>query len=142
MATIFERIARGELPAHRVYEDEHVVAFLDIQPVARGHVLVIPRKGYRTLDAMPAKAAAAVGAALPRVAAAVQRATGCVGYNVLQNNGEAAGQAVPHVHFHIIPRYDARKDAFSYDWPAGELGDEEAAELREAIASAVPDAAP
>jgi histidine triad (HIT) family protein len=90
MPSIFSRIIAGEIPCHRVYEDEHVIAFLDIGPVSRGHVLVVPKEEKAKLHELSDASAAALGAALRKVAAAVVRATGCADYNVLQNNGAAA----------------------------------------------------
>ena len=104
--TIFSRILRGEIPCARVYEDADVFAFLDISPLSPGHTLVIPKEPAATLDQLSDAAAAAVGRVLPRIARAVMAATGATAYNVLQNNGAAAHQAVFHVHFHIIPKYD------------------------------------
>lgn len=103
--TIFSKILRGEIPCHKVYEDEDVFAFLDISPIARGHTLVIPKRGAETLDQLSDETAAALGRALPRLARAVLAATGATAYNVLQNNGSAAHQSVGHVHFHIIPKH-------------------------------------
>jgi histidine triad (HIT) family protein len=105
MPSIFTRIIAGEIPCHRVYEDEHVIAVLDIGPLSRGHVLVVPKEERERLHELSEESAAALGSALRRVAAALVRATGCADYNVLQNNGAAAHQAVMHVHFHIIPRH-------------------------------------
>jgi len=103
--TIFGKILRGEIPCHRVYEDDKVLAFLDVNPIARGHVLVIPREPAETIDKLSDDSAAALGRVLPRVARAVMAVTGTNAYNVLQNNGPLAHQAVMHVHFHIIPKY-------------------------------------
>src|SRR4051812_17887933 len=104
--TVFTKILRGDIPCHRVYEDDHVLAFLDINPIARGHTLVIPKESAETLDRLSDAAAAALGRALPRISRAVLAATGARAFNVLQNNGAAAHQAVLHVHFHIIPKHD------------------------------------
>ena len=104
--TVFGKILRGELPCHRVYEDDHVLAFLDVGPIARGHTLVIPKEVAATLDQLSDDSAAAIGRVLPRIARAVLAATGASAFNVLQNNGVAAHQAVHHVHFHIIPKFD------------------------------------
>ncbi len=104
--TIFGKILRNEIPCHRIYEDADVLAFLDVSPLSRGHTLVIPREPAETLDALSAEASAAIGRVLPRIARAVLAATGARAYNVLQNNGSLAHQAVMHVHFHIIPKYD------------------------------------
>jgi histidine triad (HIT) family protein len=105
--TLFSKIVRGEIPCHKVYEDERVLAFLDINPLSRGHTLVIPKEAAVTLDALSDDSAAALGRALPRICRAVMKATGVKDYNVLQNNGALAHQAVFHLHFHIIPRPDA-----------------------------------
>ena len=106
MTTIFTRIIKGEIPSHKIYEDERVFAFLDINPISRGHALVIPREEAATLDQLSDESAAAIGRVLPRIARAVLKVTGATAYNVLQNNGAAAHQAVLHVHFHIIPKHD------------------------------------
>jgi histidine triad (HIT) family protein len=105
--TIFSKIIRGEIPCHKVYEDDWVLAFLDINPLSPGHTLVIPKEPIATLDALSDDACAAIGRVLPRICRAVLRATGARDFNVLQNNGAAAHQAVFHVHFHIIPKLDA-----------------------------------
>ena len=134
--TIFSRILRGEVPSHRVYEDPHVVAFLDAFPLSRGHTLVVPREAAETLDALSDESAAAIGRILPRLCRAVMKATGCTAYNVLQNNGSGAHQAVLHVHFHIIPKPGA--DAgLGIKWPSGKLDATEAPALAKQIAAAI-----
>ena len=120
--TIFAKILRGEIPCHKIYEDEHVLAFLDIMPIARGHTLVIPKQEAATLDLLSDEASAAIGRVLPRISRAVLAATGAKAFNVLQNNGALAHQAVFHVHFHIIPKYDA-DSGLGIGWPAGKLQD-------------------
>src|SRR5829696_5779813 len=97
--TIFAKILRGEIPCHRVYDDDKVFAFLDVNPISRGHTLVIPREPAETLDKLSDESAAAIGRVLPRIARAVCAATGATAYNILQNNGPMAHQAVFHVHF-------------------------------------------
>ncbi len=104
--TLFAKIIAGEIPCHKVYEDEKVLAFLDIAPLAPGHTLVIPKKPARYLDELDDDSAAAIGRVLPRIARAVMKATGVEAYNILQNNRPEAHQAVFHVHFHIIPKPD------------------------------------
>lgn len=136
--SIFARIARGEIPAQRVYETDQVLAFLDIAPLSPGHVLLIPKEPIETLDAATPEQAGALGAALPRLVRAVQEATGAAGVNVLQNNGTAAGQLVPHVHFHIIPRFAG--DGLGFRWNAGTYGPGEAEAMREKIARLMRDA--
>ncbi|HYE01765.1 MAG TPA: HIT family protein [Phycisphaerales bacterium] len=133
--TIFSRIIRGEVPCHKVYEDGQVLAFLDVGPLARGHTLVIPKEPAATLDRLSAESAAALGRVLPALCRAVMKATGAVAYNVLQNNGAAAHQAVDHVHFHIIPRLGS--DGLGIRWAAGKLDPEAGAELARAIAAAL-----
>ena len=135
MSTIFDQILDGEIPCHRVYEDDHVLAFLDIGPLSRGHTLVIPKERKTHLHELSDEAAAALGRVLPRLCRAVMAATGAGAYNVLQNNGRAAGQVVEHVHFHIIPRYGDR--GLGIEWVPGELSPGEAEELTQAIAAAL-----
>ena len=128
---IFCRIVRGEIPAMKVLEDEACLAFLDVGPLAEGHVLLIPRAHAQTLDELSADQAAAMLRHLPALVKAVQAATGCAGVNVLQNNGKAAHQEVPHVHFHIIPRTPG--DAFGFNWPAGQYRPGRAEQLVQTI---------
>jgi histidine triad (HIT) family protein len=103
--TVFAKILAGELPCHRVYENDDVLAFLDIQPLSFGHTLLIPKEPAPTLDQLSPRAGAALGAALPALCRAVCAASGTTAYNILQNNGKLAHQEVLHVHFHIIPRF-------------------------------------
>jgi histidine triad (HIT) family protein len=130
---IFCKIASGDIPCTKVFEDSVALAFMDIGPLAEGHVLLIPKEHYATLDQMPAEEAGEMLRHLPGLVRAVQSVTGCEGVNVLQNNGKAAHQEVPHVHFHIIPRNTG--DAFSFNWPAGEYAEGRAKELADAIAA-------
>jgi histidine triad (HIT) family protein len=128
--TIFGKIIRGEIPCHRVYEDDQVLAFLDVNPISRGHTLVIPKESAETLDALSDDAAAAIGRVLPRLSRAVLAATGAPAFNVLQNNKPLAHQAVFHVHFHIIPKYEDGT-GLGIDWDAKKI--EGAADLAKAI---------
>ncbi len=134
--TIFSKILRGEIPCHKVYEDEHVLAFLDVGPLSRGHTLVIPKEPAATLDALGDEASAAIGRVLPRLCRAVKKATGCEAFNVLQNNGPLAHQAVFHVHFHIIPKPD-HDAGLGIEWPAGKLDPATAPTLAKAIRDAL-----
>lgn len=133
--TIFSKIIRGEIPSHKVYEDDHVFAFLDINPLSHGHTLVIPKEPAATLDALSDESAAAIGRVLPRLCRAVQKATGVKDYNVLQNNGAPAHQAVFHVHFHIIPKPDATK-GLGIGWKPIQLDAESGKQLAAQIADA------
>ena len=103
---LFCAIAAGEIPSFKVYEDDLVLAYLDINPFSRGHTLVIPKKHASGLFDADDATLAAVIARVKKVAAHITAKLGCDGFNVLQNNGEAAGQTVKHIHFHIIPRWN------------------------------------
>lgn len=127
MPTIFDKIIAGEIPCHKVYEDQHLLAFLDIGPLSPGHTLVIPKECKAHLHQLSDESAAAIGRVLPRLCDAVMKATGATAYNVLQNNGSAAHQVVMHVHFHIIPRIGDR--GLGIDWNAGKLDAPAAAAL-------------
>lgn len=133
--TIFTKIIRGEIPTHKVHEDEHTLAFLDINPLSPGHTLLISKQQVRTLGELSDDAAAAIGRVLPRLCRAVTQATGITDYNILQNNGELAHQAVPHVHFHIIPKPDT-KTGLGVGWPSGKLDGDDAKKIAEKIQSA------
>ena len=133
--TIFTKIIAGDIPSWKLYEDDRVFAFLDIGPLSHGHCLVVPKTPYLTLDKMSPDDAAAIGRILPRLSKAVMQATGCDDYNVLQNNGAAAGQEVDHVHFHIIPRKE--EDGLGYRWNPGKLEEADAKLLQEKIIAAM-----
>ena len=134
--TIFSKILRGEIPCFKVYEDEHVLAFLDVGPLSRGHTLVIPKEPAATLDQLSDDAAAALGRVLPRICRAVKKATGTEAYNVLQNNGAPAHQAVFHVHFHIIPKPNDA-EGLGVGWPVTKLEPGGAPALATSIADAI-----
>lgn len=134
MTTIFSKILSGEIPSHKIYEDELVYAFLDIGPVSRGHTLVIPKEPARTLDQLSDESAAAIGRVLPRLCRAVMKVSGTSDYNILQNNGAPAHQAVFHVHFHIIPKPN-EGSGLGVGWPTGKL--EDGAQLAEQIRTAL-----
>ncbi len=128
---IFCKIVAGDIPCHKLYEDDDVLSFLDIGPLSHGHALIIPKDHYETIDEMPPAMAAACAQLIPRLSRAIMEATGSRAWNVLQNNGKTAGQAVNHVHFHIIPREE--NDQLGYRWPAGKLDSDDAAKLISAI---------
>lgn len=131
---VFCRIVKGEIPSTRVYEDDQVLAFMDINPISRGHLLVIPKGHYETLLAVPDDAGMLIMPILKRLGKAVMDATGATGFNCLQNNFAASGQIVFHSHWHIIPRFDG--DGLE-QWPHDAAID---AAAREAVAQAVRDA--
>ena len=133
--SIFTRIIRGEIPCHKVFENNAVFAFLDISPLAYGHTLVVPKRQVERLEDLPADDAAEIGRQLGVIARRVQIATGSRDYNVLQNNGRVAGQVVPHVHFHLIPRRAG--DGLGYRWNAGTYPPGRGAELAAAYQKAL-----
>lgn len=135
MTTVFDKILDGELPCHKVYEDDHVLAFLDVAPLSSGHTLVIPKERKAFLHELSDEQAAAIGRVLPRLARAVMNATGATAYNILQNNGAAAHQAVFHVHFHIIPRHGER--GLGVGWSSSTLDQDTAPALAKRIADAL-----
>ena len=132
--TVFSMILRGDIPCHKVYEDEQVLAFLDINPLSPGHTLVIPKEPAVTIDALSDESAAALGRVLPRISRAVMKATDTQQYNLLQNNGPLAHQAVMHVHFHIIPKPN-ESEGLGVTWPAGSLNQDQASQLAQSIVS-------
>jgi histidine triad (HIT) family protein len=133
--TVFDKILSGEIPCHKVYEDDHVLAFLDIGPLSRGHTLVIPKERKAFLHELSDEAAAAIGRVLPRLCRAVIEATGATAYNILQNNGTEAHQVVMHVHFHIIPKMG--EAGLGIGWRPTSLSAEEAQGLLERMHAAL-----
>ena len=136
MDCVFCRIRDGQIPSTRVYEDERTLAFLDINPLNEGHTLVIPRAHAATLfEADEADLRAAIATA-KRVATAIRTALHADGLNMLQANGAAAFQSVPHFHLHLIPRFTG--DGKGFDWPMvpGDRGRIQAAaeKIRRALA--------
>ena len=121
---IFCKMVAGQIPVAKIYEDEIVLAFLDIGPVSDGHTLVIPKQHFEQLHDCPPELLGKVGSRLGRIAVAVAGAMQSDGYNVLCNNGRAAGQLVEHLHFHIIPRKtgDGVFDRWAaYKYPEGKI---------------------
>lgn len=106
MTSVFTRIVRGELPAFKLYEDNLTIAFLDINPAARGHTLVIAKPELPGLLDLPPELVTATALTTQRVARAIVAALQPDGFNIIQNNGAAAGQVVFHFHVHIIPRWE------------------------------------
>ena len=104
---IFCQIVSGQIPSSKVYEDEEVLAFLDITQVTKGHTLVIPKHHYRNMLEMDAEAASSLFARVPKIAQQLREKLGASGVNIINNNEEAAGQTVFHTHVHLLPRFDA-----------------------------------
>ena len=132
---IFCRLLKGEIPSSRIFEDDASVAFLDINPVSKGHTLVIPKVHGELLTDLPSNVLQRLILSVQKVARAQYRALGAVAINVTQANGAKAGQCVPHVHFHVIPRYAGDPD---HQWTPGayagsEERDQYAARIRAAV---------
>jgi histidine triad (HIT) family protein len=113
---IFCKIVAGQIPSTKIYEDQAVFAFLDVNPVSDGHTLVVPKEHFEKLHDCPAEVLTKAAVPLGKIAKAVCDATDAEGYNVLCNNGKSAGQLVGHLHFHIIPRRG--NDGVFDKWPA------------------------
>jgi histidine triad (HIT) family protein len=118
---IFCKMVAGQVPVTKVYEDEIVLAFLDIGPVSDGHTLVVPKEHFARLHDCPAELLGRFCSRLGRIAGAVADAMDSDGYNLLCNNGRAAGQLVEHLHFHLIPRHNG--DGVFDRWPSYEYPD-------------------
>lgn len=132
---IFCKIVAGQIPSLKVFEDASCLAFLDIGPLADGHLLVVPKTHYDFISDMPEADVAAVTRQIPQLVRAVLKATGAPGCNVLQNNGRVSGQLVPHVHFHIIPRREG--DGLGYRWNATKYPEGKAQQVQQAILQAL-----
>ncbi len=103
---IFCKIVVGDVPAEKIYEDDKVVAFLDISPITKGHTLIIPKQHYKDILDTPDEVLSDLISAVKKIAPSVKRGVGADGFNLGVNNGAAAGQVVYHLHFHIIPRFE------------------------------------
>lgn len=116
---IFCKIINGDIPAAKVYEDENVLAFLDISQVTKGHTLVIPKVHKENIYELTPEIAGKVLEVVPKIANSIKAQFNPVGLNLLNNNGEAAGQSVFHYHMHIIPRY-GKGDGFGAVWKSNQ----------------------
>ncbi|NCC49965.1 MAG: HIT family protein [Spartobacteria bacterium] len=113
---IFCKIVKGEIPSAKVYEDDDLLAFIDVGPIIKGHTLVIPKEHYDNIAATPVDVLQKLIKLVQRIAGAQMNALDADGVNIIQNNGEVAGQAVPHIHFHVIPRF--KDDGHQWNWDA------------------------
>lgn len=120
---IFCKIANGEIPSATLYEDDDFRIILDLGPASKGHALLLPKEHYENLYMLPDELAAKALPVAKKMITKLTEALGCDGYNVVQNNGETAGQTVFHFHMHLIPRY--KGDQVGLGWKMGELTDEE-----------------
>jgi histidine triad (HIT) family protein len=135
MPTVFSRIASGEIPAMKLYEDAETFAFMDIAPASKGHALVICKAEYTDLLTIPAETLAAVHGTTQKIALAIQAALKPDGINIVQNNGAAAGQTVFHYHVHIIPRWNS--DGVFTLWQPRQADSHELQMLAEQIRTAI-----
>ena len=124
---IFCKIAAGEIPSATIYEDDDFRVILDIEPASKGHALILPKEHYANLYELPEELASKVLIVAKKVIIRMAEIVGCDGYNVLQNNGEVAGQTVFHFHMHLIPRY--KDDNVTIGWNQGQLTDVLKAEI-------------
>ena len=116
---IFCQISEGRIPSIRIYEDSDFIAFMDISPLTEGHFLIVPRGHYELLEDVPAQILAKVLPLAQKLSTAAMVGLGVEGFNLLQNNGESAGQAVGHWHLHVIPRQNKKE----WPMPAGTAAD-------------------
>lgn len=132
---IFCQIIDGEIPSRTVYEDEDVLAFLDVNPLARGHTLVIPKAHEAAVADLPGDVRDALFTTVGRLAPAVEAAVDADASTIGMNNGPASGQEVPHAHVHVVPRFegDGVGPLHALDWPTPELDDEEFDDIQAAI---------
>ena len=118
---IFCKIVRGEQPASKIYEDSDTLVFMDIGPIVKGHLLVVPKAHYAHLLETPAEVLAKLIAVVQKIAAAQKKALQADGVNIVQSNGRAAGQVVDHIHFHVIPRFAS--DGHHWNWKPQKYAD-------------------
>ena len=128
---IFCKIAAGEIPSATIYEDADFRVILDIEPASKGHALILPKEHYANLYELPEELASKVLVVAKKVVTAMTEVLGCDGYNVLQNNGEVAGQTIFHFHLHLIPRYADGDNTNLLKCNPGEIGEAELKELKE-----------
>ena len=124
---IFCKIAAGDIPSATIYEDDDFRVILDIEPASKGHALILPKEHYANLYELPDELASKALVVAKKVITKMTQIVNCDGYNVLQNNGEVAGQTVFHYHMHLIPRY--KEDDVTIGWNHGTLTDELKAEI-------------
>ena len=129
---IFCKIAAGEIPSKTIYEDEKYRVILDLGPATRGHALILPKNHYANLFELPEEDAKEVICLAKKMATIMKDKLGCDGFNLVQNNGEAAGQTVFHFHMHLIPRYE--NDGQEIGWKPGSPSQDELEKIKKQIA--------
>lgn len=128
---IFCKIANGEIPSRTLYEDDKFRVILDLGPASKGHALILPKEHYANLYELPDETAGEVMKLARKMAVQMTERLGCEGFNLVQNNGELAGQTVFHFHMHLIPRY--QEDGQKIGWKPQEVSQEELEETRKQI---------
>lgn len=132
---IFCKIANGEIPSTTIYEDEEFRVILDLGPASKGHALILPKSHFKDVCELDEAIAAKVLPLASKIGTAMKEALGCAGFNVVQNNGEAAGQTVFHFHAHVIPRYENGPKIVG--WEPGTVSQEELIQIGETIKAAL-----
>lgn len=132
---IFCKIITGDIPCYQLFEDDYVLSFLDVGPLANGHALVIPKGHWPLLDDVDSIAAHRCVSAVQSLGPIIRDLTDAAGWNLLQNNGKVAGQEVGHVHFHIIPRKE--DDGLGYRWNAGSIDHDAAKSFAQEVSSRI-----
>ena len=138
MDCIFCKIVSGEIPSKKVYEDDSAVAFLDINPANKGHVLVAAKKHFENIFDVPDSYLKNVVSAVKTISGRIKSKLGCNDINIVQNNGRYAGQIVSHIHFHVIPRYPNDRVVITYQ--RVHLTDEEMADAQKKLSEEIKDA--
>lgn len=131
---IFCKLANGDIPTNMMYEDDMFAVIMDASPASKGHALILPKEHHANVYELPEDTAAAAFVLAKKLAPKMVEVLGCDGMNIVQNNGEAAGQTVFHFHMHLIPRYKDEKDFIT--WNHAELSDNEKQEAFEALSEA------
>ena len=130
MDCIFCKIIKNEIHSYKVYEDSKTLAFLDIAPINNGHILVIPKKHYKNIEDISEEELYALIKTVKKIGKALKKSLNILGYNVNINNDPIAGQIIPHIHFHIIPRY--KNDGLKL-WKQGKYKNKEAEKIQNKI---------
>jgi len=130
MDCVFCKIIEGKIPSYKVYEDEKTLAFLDINPANPGHTLIVPKEHFANMEDAPEEVICAVMKTAKIVGKAIKAGLGVGGYNLMENNDPIAGQIIPHLHFHLIPRL--KNDGLKL-WPQKKYNEGEAEEIRDKI---------
>ena len=130
---IFCKIAAGEIPSRKIYEDKDLIAIMDLSPTSKGHSLIIPKEHYTNIYDIDEEIAGKVMKTAKKLATKMTVALNCDGFNLLQNNGETAGQTMFHFHMHLIPRYQNAKNNDILMWSHENFSDEEMAQIRDSL---------